>query len=91
MFLEIYMLVQITDHACLTLSTMCPGLGVLGDRDQARGSDGAGPGHAPGGAPLHGDAAQQRAPGAEERPHEGGAQLHAGSHRPGTAAVCAQR
>lgn len=75
----------------LPLSILCPGLGVLSDRDQARGPEGTGPRHAPGGAPLHGDPTKQRTPGPEERPHEGGAQLHPGTHRPRTAVVCAQR
>lgn len=73
------------------LSILCPGLGVLGDGDQAGGSESAGPGLPPRGAALHGDPPQQRAPGPEERPHEGPAQLHPGSHRPGAAAVCSQR
>lgn len=75
----------------VSLSVLCPGLGILGDRDQARGSESAGSGHTPRGAALHGDAPQQRTPGPEERPHEGSAQLHPGTHRPGTATVCTQR
>lgn len=70
---------------------LCSGLGLLRDRDQTRRPESPGPGLSPGGAPLHGDPAQQRAPVPEGRAHEGGAQLQPGPHRPGTAAVCSQR
>lgn len=79
-----------TDGVC-SVSAVHPGLGVLGDGDRAGGSEGTGPGLATGGAALHGDPAQQRAPGLEERPHDTSAQLHPGPRRPRTAAVCPQR
>ncbi len=72
-------------------SILSPGLGVLIDRDQAGGSESTGSGLAPRGAALHGDPTEQRTSGPEERPHEGRAQFHSGTHRPGTAAVCSQR
>lgn len=66
-------------------------MGVLGNGDKTRGSQGTGPGHSPRGAPLYGDPTEQRTAGPEERPHEGCAELHPGSHRPRAAVVCAQR
>lgn len=75
----------------LCLSILCPGVGVLSDRDQAGGSESTGPGHTPRGAPFHGDPTQQRTPGPEDWPHEASAQLHPGTCRPGTATVCSQR
>lgn len=86
------MFTEITHDTCFCpCPSRGPGLGVLGDGNPARGSESAGPGHTASGAALHGDPAQQRTPGPEECPHEGGAELHPGSHRPGTAAVCSQR
>lgn len=42
----------------LSSSILCPGLGVLSDRDQAGGSKGTGPGLAPTGTTFHGDPTQ---------------------------------
>lgn len=92
MFLEVCILSCGLQMApVVSLSILCPGLGVLSDRDQTGGSESAGPGLTPRGATLHGDPTQQWTPGPEECPHEGSAQLHSGTHRPGTATICSQR
>lgn len=79
---------QITDGTCCIL---CPGLGVVCDRDQTGGSESKRSRLTARGATLHGDPTQQWTPGTEECPHEGSPQLHPGPHRPGAAAFCSQR
>ena len=73
------------------LFSACAGVGGLCDGDQTGGYAGGGRGHAPRGAGVHGDSAQQRSPGAEERPHEASAELHPSHDRAGSAAVRSQR